>query len=53
MEIKITITKQELKEAMESSESFERFLDVCLCKYEMEQMRAMFEAISSKVVVND
>ena len=46
MEITITITKQELKEAIKSSDSFERFLDICECKYKLERIRAMCEAIT-------
>ena len=53
MKVTITITKQELKEAMKSSDSFEQFLDICKCKYELAQARAMFDAITSKAYVSE
>lgn len=45
MTITITITKQELKEAMKSVDSFDQFIDICKCKYDLELFQAMFEAI--------
>lgn len=49
MKVTITMTKQELKEAMKSSDSFDQFMDICKCRYDMELFRAMFDAINEGV----
>lgn len=49
MKINITMTKQELAEAIKSSDSFEQFIDICECRYELELFRAMFDAINEGV----
>lgn len=49
MNITITINKQELAEAIKSSDSFDQFIDICECRYELELFRAMFEAITEGV----
>lgn len=49
MNITITVNKQELKEALKSSDSFEQFIDICKCRYELELFRALFECINKRV----
>ena len=49
MNITITVTKQELKDAIKSPDSFEQFIDICKCRYALELFRTMFEAINKGV----
>ena len=49
MKITITVTKQELKEAMESSDSFEQFIYICKFRYDVELFKAMCDAINEGV----
>lgn len=49
MKITISVTKQELKDAMKSNDSFEQFIDICKCRYGLELFRAIFECINKVV----